>query len=104
MNAQELYCELSAWMRDFDVIPSDWEEVIWEYLNEEYSGYVADNFTEQVMGLFGARKQSQKTIREWLFECPNSWNMQYHGDFGKTCYFVPEENEDEKSFLEAFND
>ena len=38
MNAQDLYSELSAWMRDFDVIPSDWEEVIWEYLNEEYSG------------------------------------------------------------------
>ena len=53
MNAQELYSELSAWMRDFDVIPSDWEEVIWEYLSEEYSEDVADNFTEQVMNLFG---------------------------------------------------
>ena len=55
------------------------------------------------MDLFGVKKQSQKTIQEWLSECPTSWNMEYHEDFGKTCYFIREENEDEKSFLEVFN-
>ena len=103
MNAQELYSEVSAWMRDFDVIPSDWEEVIWEYLNEEHSEDVADNYTEQVMELFGVKKQSPKTIQEWLSECPTSWNMEYDTYFGKMCYFIREENEDEKSFFEAFN-
>ena len=46
---------------------------------------------------------SKKTIQEWLSECPTSWNMEYNEDFGKMCYFFREENEDEKSFFEAFN-
>ena len=103
MNASELHSEISSWMRTFDVIPSDWEEVIWEYLNEEYSEEVADSFTEQVMELFGVQKKSDKSVQEWLSECPTSWNMEYHKDFGKMCYFIREKNEDEKTFMEVFN-
>jgi len=102
MNANELYCEIREWMSTFDVIPSDWEEVIWEYLNEHYSEEVADAFTGKVMDLFGVLKKSDKSVEEWLRECPTSWNMEYHEDFDKMCYFIREKNEDEKTFFEVF--
>ena len=43
-----------------------------------------------------------KTIEEWLSECPTSWNMEYHEDFDKMCYFIRGKNEDEKTFFELF--
>ena len=104
MNAKELHRKIYTWVRDFDVIPSDWEVVIWEYLNEEYSEEAADNFTDLVMDLFGVQKKSEKSVEEWLSECPTSWNMEYHEDFGKVCYFFRGKSQGEKTFLESFRD
>jgi len=45
----------------------------------------------------------KKSFEEWLSECPTSWNMEYHEDFDKMCYFFREKNEDEKTFFEIFD-
>ena len=55
VTANELYREIFNWIRDSDINPIDWdwEKVIGEYLCEKYSEEIADNFTDQVLDLFG---------------------------------------------------
>ena len=56
VTANELYIiEIFNWIRDSDINPIDWdwEKVIGEYLCENYSEEIADNFADQVLDLFG---------------------------------------------------
>lgn len=53
MSAQSIHKEITNWMATFDVVPSDWETVIWDYIEKEYTKEDADTFTPEVMKLFG---------------------------------------------------
>ena len=68
-TAQELFAEIKGFISSFDVVPSDWDEFVYEYISENYDDqFVGDNqwfnendtdkkdkLTDKVMELFGVR-------------------------------------------------
>tara|TARA_Y100001933_G_C18787621_1_gene475203 strand:+ start:178 stop:525 length:348 start_codon:yes stop_codon:yes gene_type:complete len=105
LSADYLYREINEWIEDNDVIPSDWEEVVWYYIAEEYTEERADQFTHQVLDLFGV-SYGEKTLQQWLEECPTAWNLEYNEEWGRFCYFIYDPDQDPEkdaaTFLESF--
>ena len=64
-TAQEIYRDLKEYISTFDIIPSDWEGFIGDYLYEENGiedDDLNDKLTKELMDMFGVESNATETF------------------------------------------